>query len=1209
MNPISHLNATQRAFHALLLLVLLLAAPALTRGQTDLLNPDPRVPETGVSISFDHPLCDDAVNLGDSIPVYAGFTTHLLGDYPDDKPQGRGLFGLGVLAVIENDLLVEKIEWRVSPLRDGDVQGCKHPVISDQFNQDTRGPSGSGEQDWIEVNKGDGTRKDFSAVIVEYLYQNGGQFSARAGDRFKIECRVKERETGTTRMCEEPLYFHIVPGPKELHIAVDEAKPEREAMVKSHLQADPAHYEKMTKQAFVEMFKDYRIETPLGSGQTKKFVVYCLDQFRNPVEAGTGASWRLNAGGHLGEPGPSGTFDSDILPGNSEDEYDTEIAEFGRAEIRFTQTTYPSCPWSPEVDPHSLGSAVEIIVDSNQSEAGVSRLTMEDGPAPSLIKGVRLYYEDSRANWEPNPLLDKHETRQIEIFAELEFYIGDPVPLKGVAVDFYSTNGTLTQGSAMTDDTGKATTTLTSASAIYGPIEVVAKFSTKSMLAVPWDAKWEVTPGAPYVTYEHEIIAGNIAADKLMQVDTMCEIDENLHPNGGLIGDGMLQVGVAKSSQIKIHGQRRHTYTVNARSSGNSLGPNYKKVSYSFENLATSPHQSLGYDFQFHSPSTDGLYNASIEEGSLLSPISAVPLEILPEIAPVNVGGSLVASGTKVDGHFVPMGEHLGKTVYVSSNHVLALRSIPDPNGPDFLAWSISLRTTVPPGTSDPLYGAADIIAIDPTVPHAATPDLAVNWQPHGSAAGQPSVSVVAAAPAENRTIAPQGAQRLQGSGALLFSDPAAIDFFGAPNTEMAFSFAIPEGTPDVPTRVLWTKGPGASLVLERDLAAGTLNLALHFQTQAGGALQSHVLRGESLEHFPGRWYRAKVNVYDDRIVLQTSRSASSDGHAEAQSVVVRDEAGLLAGYTDGSVFPLVAGITIAANVAPVILPDTSGLLLDAFEFTRFDPVVGLGHFIITGLQPHNTIVTDEQGIATLTISADGQLPNDHYVPEILDLEFTGSETFKARLYMTTDWFKARLIEVGHAVLTGTDGLGTGAQWHEKAAAWASEAIPLAGDLRTLTFEVYKGFTGCDKVDGRAVAFSAIGLVVDVVTLGGAKIVTTPLAVGMKAGKSFLKSLPVTLLINAGLESAVTAYTGYINRITQEASKQAAEEPDWAIGADAFINFSLSKVQAAANPNSTDEFSKNFVGAMGSVNDVFALADMYKEWGEEEFIEFMSMNE
>jgi hypothetical protein len=1170
------------------------------------------VPETGVSISFDHPLCDDAVNLGDSIPVYAGFTTHLLGDYPDDETGGQGIYGVGALAVIDNDLLVEKIEWRVSPLRDGDVQGCKNPVISDQFNQATRGPSGKTELDWVKVNLGDETRKDFSAIIVEYIYDKGGEeFSARAGDRFKIECRVTERGTGIERMCEEPLYFHIVPGPKELHIAVDEAEPgDRDQLVRGHLQGDLAHYEKMPKQEFLGLFQNYRIKTPVGSGKDKRFIVYCFDRFRNPVEAGTGASWRLNAGGHLGEPGPSGTFDSDILPGDSEEEYDTEIGELGKAEILFTQTTYPSCPWSPEVDPDSLGSAVEIIVDSNQSEAGASRLTVEDGPAPSLIKGVKLRFEDTMADWpDGNPFLDKHETRPVKIFAELEFYIGDAAPLKGVIVDFYSTNGSLTDGSAMTDDTGKATTTLTPASAIVGPIEVVAKFSTKSMLAVPWNAAWEVTPGAPYVTFEHEIIAGNIPANKLMQVDTMCEIDENLHPNGGPVGDGMLQVGISKSSQIKIHGQRRHTYTVNARSSGNTLGPNYKKVSYSFESLATAPHQSLGYDFQFHSPSTDGLYNASLGEGSFLSPVSSEALAALAETPSMRVGGNLVASGTKVDGHFFPLGEHLGKTVYVSANHVLALRSIPDPNGPDFLAWSISLRTTVPPGTSDPLFGAADIIAIDPTVPHAATPDLAVNWQPHGSTAGQPSVSVVAAAPAENRTIAPQGAQRLQGSGALLFSDPAAIDFFGAPNTELAFCFAIPEGTPDAPTRVLWTKGPGASLVLERDLAAGTLNLALHFQTQAGGTLQSHVLRGESIDHFPGRWYRAKVNVYADRIVLQTSRSASAYGHAEAQSVVVRDEVGLLAGYTDGSVFPLASGMTIAANVAPVIVPETTGLLLDAFEFTRFDPVVGLGHFIITGLQPHNTIVTDELGIATLTISADGQLPNDHYVPEILDLEFTGSETFKARLYMTTDWFKARLIEVGHAVLTGTDGLGTGAQWHEKAAAWASEALPLAGDLRTLTFEVYKGFTGCDKVNGWAVAFSAGGLVLDVVTLGGAKIVTTPLVVGVKAGKSFLKALPVTLLINAGLESAVTAYTGYINRITQEASKQAAEDPEWATGADAFINFSQSKVQAAANPNSTDEFALNFFGAMGSVNDVFALADMYKEWGEADMVEFMTLAE
>ncbi len=199
---------------------------------------------------------------------------------------------------------------------------------------------------------------------------------------------------------------------------------------------------------------------------------------------------------------------------------------------------------------------------------------------------------------------------------------------------------------------------------------------------------------------------------------------------------------------------------------------------------------------------------------------------------------------------------------------------------------------------------------------------------------------------------------------------------------------------------------------------------------------------------------------------------------------------------------------------------------------------------------------------------------------------------------------------MGRAVLLGTEGLGRGPTWYEKAAAWASEAMPIAADLRTLAFEAYKGATGCDKVQPWAIGLSAASLVLDCITLGGAKIVTTPLKAGMVAGKQFIKSIPLAIALPAAIEGASNAYLGYLNRMTQEASKEKADQPAWAHGADAFINFSRTKTEAAiANPQQIDDFTENFFGAMGGVNDVMALAEMYKEWGGQDFMEFMSTNE
>ncbi len=97
----------------------------------------------------------------------------------------------------------------------------------------------------------------------------------------------------------------------------------------------------------------------------------------------------------------------------------------------------------------------------------------------------------------------------------------------------------------------------------------------------------------------------------------------------------------------------------------------------------------------------------------------------------------------------------------------------------------------------------------------------------------------------------------------------------------------------------------------------------------------------------------------DNRIVMQTSRSVSGDGYVAAGSLVLRDEYGVLAADTDGSVFPLAANQVLLADSSSVEFPSGSSLGLDHVEFTRYDNQVGLGYFILSGLGPNNTITTD----------------------------------------------------------------------------------------------------------------------------------------------------------------------------------------------------------------------------------------------------------
>ena len=414
---------------------------------------------------------------------------------------------------------------------------------------------------------------------------------------------------------------------------------------------------------------------------------------------------------------------------------------------------------------------------------------------------------------------------------------------------------------------------------------------------------------------------------------------------------------------------------------------------------------------------------------------------------------------------------------------------------------------------------------------------------------------------------------------------------------------------------------------LKRFPATGKCRVDLSFSVNVEGSpatLEKRTIQSVEFDDVPRRWFRVRVSSHANRILLFVTQAATTGdgGFLPDSEGVARDPGGYLAGHTDGKAYHLQSGETFSSLVllSPSRLnpePYETGvtqemILYDMVEFRKSDPTEGLGNFQVEVLsaefeaQPlseYNTFTTDENGIAILYISSKGRMADEDYIPDILDFELTGSTTFFGRLFATADWFNARMVQCGKAVLTGTEGLGSGAGWHEKAVAWASEVIPFASDLRTLAFEIYKGASGCDNVNWYNVGFSAISLVADCFTLGAAKGITAPLKLGVLGGKALLKSMAVSVVVGSGLEVAGNALAGYMERIGKEAAKQADDTPAWAGRAGGFLNF----VEAKMPEGTQTDFGRNFFGAMGSVNDVDDLAKTHDTLGEGEFVEFMAM--
>jgi len=158
----------------------------------------------------------------------------------------------------------------------------------------------------------------------------------------------------------------------------------------------------------------------------------------------------------------------------------------------------------------------------------------------------------------------------------------------------------------------------------------------------------------------------------------------------------------------------------------------------------------------------------------------------------------------------------------------------------------------------------------------------------------------------------------------------------------------------------------------------------------------------------------------------------------------------------------------------------------------------------------------------------------------------------------------------GKAFLAGTEGLGENAGWFEKTAAWASEVLPFASDLRTLGFEIYKGMTGCDRVSKPNVAFAFTGLVIDTLTLGAGKAITGPMKVGLIAGRSILKRLAtdvaIGVTVSAGFDFAITAY---VKKLSQDAAREDGD-PDYTQYSEEFLQM-LEMKATSGNISEADE--------------------------------------
>lgn len=248
------------------------------------------------------------------------------------------------------------------------------------------------------------------------------------------------------------------------------------------------------------------------------------------------------------------------------------------------------------------------------------------------------------------------------------------------------------------------------------------------------------------------------------------------------------------------------------------------------------------------------------------------------------------------------------------------------------------------------------------------------------------------------------------------------------------------------------------------------------------------------------------------------------------------------------------------------------------------------------GVSEDGTVTTDANGYAEFYAEWEEGTWNIAQHLEEMNITVSGSTAAKAKVKATRKSFWGELCGLGRAVLFGSEAVSENAGFFTKLAGWVSDSIPFVSDLRTIGMEVYKGFSGCDKVSKANVTFAIIGLAADIFTfgLGG-----TAVKAGSKIAKVFTSGLFKVALKKAGKEIGKIGATNYalektIAYLTQVASDVASDLPEdhWVFKVNTYIEKKLNNTL-----DNIDAAKDSLLGTITSVGTLIDAAFIYDAYG------------
>lgn len=483
--------------------------------------------------------CEDMVEVRFEIELGLGAEGDfgdITGDEPDNlflipahhqsqNEAGNSQLGINLFAVltVRGDSVVppRKVTWEVFPFSSN--QGATQVKIKDL---NVAGSS-------FQTNKLDSALviSTGSLVQLDYTFDHPRENTnwVRAGDRFRIVVKA-----GTSQQncdIEKEMTLVIVPGKQTFHITNPGAAP------------DPEQMWQLSDGEFHNQFKDFRFDPPVNSDESGTITVYLYDRFRNALEEGRIASWRLDGAGRFGN-------DCVRLFGPVPNQQRSRLNALGGTSIVFTQDKYPHCPWQPE---HVHVPSAFYINDQlvNTSKTHRTEPIPQPPPPPRLDVPTRAPI--------PDPNIFLRETVEFEVALR---QAGRAIP--GAELAFSSLNGKLNpeNGLVVTDLLGKARVTLTPESARPGQIRVIVNFNGESINLSPSALKWIDTN--PFQVYaENYVVCGSVTRGGCLDVPTLTDEGEAAYGVPGAIeGDSMLKVPYYAGTPVTIDADPSHVYIV-----------------------------------------------------------------------------------------------------------------------------------------------------------------------------------------------------------------------------------------------------------------------------------------------------------------------------------------------------------------------------------------------------------------------------------------------------------------------------------------------------------------------------------------------------------------------------------------------------------------------------------------------------------------------